>query len=103
MLARIVGTVFGRAIRQGTSRGDSPRAYKLVDLKVLVQHDDEADLVTVTVDLLSDDAPLQLPVNGEVVDLLVRVGTYRDAPSARYISGWDDAKVPALGGVAAGV
>lgn len=100
MLARILGTVFGRTVRQGQTRGDNPRPYKLLDLKVLVQHGEEAELVTVTVDLLSEDSPLTVPVSGEVVDLLVRVGTYRDAPNARYVSAWDDTKVPALGGVA---
>lgn len=100
MNARITGTVFGIARRNGTSRATS-NPYSIATLKVLVQHGDQASLVEVTVDLLGDDAPLHLPVNGEVVDLLVVVSVYRDAPSFRYVSAWDDALVPALGGVSA--
>lgn len=100
MHARITGTVFGLTKRGGTSKA-SGNTYSMAIAKVLVQHGNEASLVEVTVDLLADDAPLHLPTSGEVVDLLVQVSTYRDAPSFRFVCGWDDAKVPALGGVPA--
>lgn len=98
MLARITGTVFGIAHRGGPGSGATPRPWAVNDVKVLVQHGTEADLVTVSFDAMPrDNTPAPIPpVLGEVVDLLVSISTYRDEPSARYVEAWDDSNVPFL-------
>lgn len=101
MLAHITGTVFGVSHRGGTTTGSTPRQWAVNDVKIMVQHGNEADLVQVSYDAMPRDgypAPTP-PVLHEVVDVLVNVSTYRDEPSARFVADWDPALVPTLASV----
>ena len=76
MLLRATGIVLSKGIRKGDSKVTG-KPYRLAEYRILVANE---DLALLTVNELGDDfVPHFVP--GELVDLKVDVGVYRDQPN----------------------
>lgn len=85
MLLRATGVVLSKGIRKGESRA-TKNPYRLAEYRILVANE---DLALLTVNELSDDFVPQF-APGELVDLRVEVGVYRDQPNLSYRGDWVD-------------
>lgn len=85
MLLRVTGLVLSKGIRKGQSKA-SGNEYRLAEYRILVANE---DLALLTVNELSDDVVPHF-AQGELVDLKVDVGVYRDQPNLNYRGEWVD-------------
>ena len=86
------GLVLSKGTKSGTAKA-SGNPYRLTEYRVLVQN---ADLALLVVNELSDEYPAPHFGQGELVDVLVEVGVFRDVPSASYRADWVDVEPLAL-------
>lgn len=92
MLLRLTGLVLSKGTKSGTAKA-SGNPYRLTEYRVLVQN---ADLALLVVNELSDDITAPHFATGELIDVVVEVGVFRDTPSASYRAEWVDVEPLAL-------